>query len=154
MVSGWKVTSLSCLAGQVLNYLSNTITNSNNYIKINKHRYRIFIDFWGRGWSETVRSVQIKDGRCHGVYLETYSNEFLDGEALILAHGRWLEDGSRNTFAEEDDSVYFLFDKYKITFDFPSIQLPKVSISMSTQGKVTLYVKVAKKRLFVCIKCV
>ena len=72
----------------------------------------------GRGWSKTVRSVQIKDGHCHGVYLETYSNEFLDGEAPILAHGRWLVDGSRNTFAEEDDSVFFLFDKYKITFDF------------------------------------
>ena len=135
----------------LINYLSNTITNS-NYININKHRYRILIDFWGRGWSETVRSVQIKDGRCHGVYLETYSNEFLDGGAPILAHGRWLVDGSRNTFAEEDVSVYFLFDKYKIIFDFPSIQLPKVSISMPTQGKVTL--SLAKKRLFVCIKCV
>ena len=74
----------------------------------------------------------------HRVYLETYSNEFLDGEAPILAHGRWLVDGSRNTFAEEDDSVSFLFDKYKIIFDFPSIQLPKVSISMSTLGKVAL----------------
>ena len=77
----------------LINYLSNTIINSNNYININKHRYRIFIDFWGRGWSETVRSVQIKDGRCHGVYLETYSNEFLDGEALILGWEmacRWL----------------------------------------------------------------
>ena len=120
----------------LINYLSNTITNSNNDININKHRYGIFIDFWGRGWSETVRSVQIKDGRCHGVYLETYSNEFLDGEAPILAHGGWLVDGSRNTFAKEDDSVSFLFDKYKITFDFPSIQLPKVS--MFSQGKVTL----------------
>ena len=82
--------------------------NSNNDININQHRYRIFIDFWGRGWSETVRSVQIKDGHCHGVYLETYSNEFLDGEAPILAHGRWLVEGSRNTFAEEDDSVLFI----------------------------------------------
>ena len=87
--------------------------------------------------SETVRSVQIKDGHCHGVYLETYSNEFL-GESPILVHGRWFVDGSRNTSAEEDDSVSFLFDKYKITFDFPSIQLPKVSISMSTLGKVAL----------------
>ena len=69
------------------NYLSNTVTNSKIDININKLRYRIFIDFWGRGWSETVRSVQIKDGSCHGVYLETYSNEFLDGEASILAHG-------------------------------------------------------------------
>ena len=132
----------------LINYLSNTITNSNNDININQHRYRIFIDFWGRGWSETVRSVQIKDGRCHGVYLETYSNEFLDGEAPILAHGRWLVDGSRNTFAEEDDSVSFLFDKYKITFDFPSIQLPKVS--MSSQGKVTLSLREGCKKEALC----
>ena len=101
--------------------------------------------------SETVRSVQIKDGRCHGVYLETYSNEFLDGEAPILAHGRWLVDGSRNTFAEEDDSVSFLFDKYKITFDFPSIQLPKVSISMSSQGKVTLSLREGCKKEALCL---
>ena len=130
----------------LINYLSNTITNSNNDININKHRYRIFIDFWGRGWSETVRSVQIKDGRCHGVYLETYSNEFLDGEALILGWEmacRWLPKyfGNKNyetwniTYAEEDDSVSFLFDKYKITFDFPSIQLPKVSISVSLRAR-------------------
>ena len=135
----------------LINYLSNTITNSNNDININQQRYRIFIDFWGRGWSETVRSVQIKDGRCHGVYLETYSNEFLDGGATILAHGRWLVEGSRNTFAEEDDSVYFLFDKYKITFDFPSIQLPKVSISMSTQGKVTLSLREGCKKEALCL---
>ena len=100
----------------LINYLSNTITNSNNYININKHRYRIFIDFWGRGWSETVRSVQIKDGCCHGVYLETYSTEFLDGEAPIVAHGRWLVDGSCNTFAEGDDSVPFLFIKLLLIF--------------------------------------
>ena len=135
----------------LINYLSNTITNSNNDININQQRYRIFIDFWGRGWSETVRSVQIKDGRCHGAYLKTSSNEFLDGEAPILAHGRWLVDGSRNTFAEEDDSVSFLFDKYKIIFDFPSIQLPKVSISMSTLGKVALSLREGCKKEVLCL---
>ena len=42
-----------------------------------------------------------------------------------VAHERWIVDGSRNTFAEEDVSVYFIFDKYKITFDFPSLQIAK-----------------------------
>ena len=135
----------------LINYLSNTITNSKIDININKLRYRIFIDFWGRGCSETVRSVQIKDGRCHGVYLETYSKESLDGEAPIVAHGRWLVYGSCNTFAEEDDSVSFLFDKYKIIFDFPSIQFPKVSISVSTQGKVTLSLGEGCKKESFCL---
>ena len=50
----------------ITNYLSNTITYSNNDININQQRYRIFIDFWGRGCSETVRSVQIKPGDLSG----------------------------------------------------------------------------------------
>ena len=65
-----------------------------------------------------------------------------------MAHGRWLVDGSCNTFAEEDDSVPFLFDKYKITFDFPAIQLPKVS--MSSQGKVTLALREGCKKEALC----
>ena len=59
ILSGWAL-------GRLINYLSNTITNSNNDININQQRYRIFIDFWGRGCSETVRSVQIKPGDLSG----------------------------------------------------------------------------------------
>merc|ERR1712105_264648 len=76
----------------LINYLSNTITNSNNDVNITKHRHPTLIDFWGGGGPKQLDQFKSKMD-VHGVYLETYSNEFLDGEAPILGWEmacRWL----------------------------------------------------------------
>ena len=78
MASGWNSQVYLVWLGMysLINYLSNTITNSNNDINITKHRHPTFIDFWGGGGPKQLDQFKSKMDVVMGYTLKPIQTNF------------------------------------------------------------------------------